>query len=722
MQPDAPVNSLQVLLRQVEELGRENAALRLKLELTPSERLLQETLSKDIQQFVEGSVKEVSAFGNVPAEVEHAHNALTEMCTQNLRLEEKISALEREIVPALREERDMLHQRCVELALENEKLTASESVQNKILSKKLEDATQIEIQLRSELTQLSQSYALSTVFVKNRLESIGCGLRDANTLKAESASLQHVVTSLQNQINQLHEGHRLELQNLLADHSINLQTINETHLELSTSFDEIKAQMLFYVDKNHELVKQIDTLKRQLEDKTREDEKFDLPGFQELKRRRLEIDQVSARPETIRHELIQFWYDGHERIEKLEEVCKSNGGLKTALAEALERVAELERGRGACVDSVAALTKEVQRLREEVIQLRSDTFGLNAENNALVTHLTKSMSNEETNETMNACMQLREKASHFAQLNAQAVADPKAIEAALRQAQELKHEISELVKQKEQLLNIIGMREQRLESLKRTETSILGGVPQVDRDVVATTICDEEGSSSPSSSMIDPFFARETNTHIHQLEQAVCEARLVRCAHESFLEDMLKVVDGITEVAICFADLASRQVCLIDSVANRQVEATKRIAVLEDRKDNEGTPHADSIDAITTLLKRQLACIQDAVESESRQHAVAETKYVQALLTELQTEQAFFSSSKRRFEELIKHHPSQLVQRFASVSGVWTAAMEARSNQQSAKFNSPKDTPIVEAILKIMQKESVAVPLLSEIPSSHLVF
>ncbi|GET86521.1 hypothetical protein, conserved [Leishmania tarentolae] len=235
------------------------------------------------------------------------------------------------------------------------------------------------------------------------------------------------------------------------------------------------------------------------------------------KRQRAEQD-ANSNPTSIRGELTKFWYEGRDRIRELERQLQTMCTAETNLRVSQGRVAQLEQRKAALLGNLAALSAEVDRRREEEKKLRAQCAGVEAERDQLLMSVAKTIgSHISETELRDCCRAIRDAATRVAAASATVVADPQAIEEALRRAQKLKSEVAQLQRQKDQLQRFIELHEDRVRALLEQEALLLvrdsGGPATATFPQVGTNIAIK---GAPETASATAFSLPQFLEHIRQ--------------------------------------------------------------------------------------------------------------------------------------------------------------------------------------------------------------
>jgi hypothetical protein len=218
------------------------------------------------------------------------------------------------------------------------------------------------------------------------------------------------------------------------------------------------------------------------------------------KRQRAEQD-ASSNPSSIRGELTKFWYEGRDQIRELERQVRTLQTTQDDLRVSQGRVAQLEQRKAVLADNLAALATEVDRRREEERALRAHCAGLEAERDRLLASVAMTLEPVMSEQELRACCTtIREAATRVAATSATVVADPHAIEEALRRSQKLKTEVAQLQRQKDQLQRFLQLREDRVCALLEQEALFLSEQQQRRSSAHGSPPLDSEEGRQPSSS------------------------------------------------------------------------------------------------------------------------------------------------------------------------------------------------------------------------------
>ncbi|CCW65228.1 unnamed protein product [Phytomonas sp. EM1] len=193
-----------------------------------------------------------------------------------------------------------------------------------------------------------------------------------------------------------------------------------------------------------------------------------------IKRTRVETSQNPQSDESIRTRYVRFWHDGHARVAALEQRVHELESTEGATRVLQGRIAQFERERTNLTVQLVNLADALSEVRETNHQLRAQYVGLEVERDQLLARLTEALGGTMQHDELVACSSaIREAASRQSAASATTITDPEGLQQAMRQTRELKNEIVQLQRQKENLLRCITLREDRVEAMLKREAMLV---------------------------------------------------------------------------------------------------------------------------------------------------------------------------------------------------------------------------------------------------------
>ncbi|KPI86519.1 hypothetical protein ABL78_4421 [Leptomonas seymouri] len=493
--------------KSMEELLRENASLRARLSLSDEQRVMQGVLREQLQQFFQRVAEEERASQEVlkdsaqrdeenqvkdgsPSSVQVGGGAspslaytmssvLEEMQLGRQRAEEALARLQSCTVAPLHaqleaaeKEKQQLMARIAELEVSVANTPAPPLVAE------LKQLRASEALLRQQL-QEAQEAAAGTVGAFSK--SIEDGLSAASQVPELLGKMEALKEELRISHN-TQAAQRMLLEELERRHSVEREIENAFHKEETNMLKErvgyLESELRAAVAREAAVAAERDAkdaqrLAAQNEVKVLAQQHSEAQQALAQKRQRAEQD-ASSNPSSIRGELTKFWYEGRDQLRALERQVRTLQSTQADLRVTQGRVAQLEQRKAALTDNIAALATEVDRRRDEERQLRAHCAGLEAERDRLLTSVAMTIGPVMSEQELRACCAtIREAATRVAATSATVVADPHAIEEALRRSQKLKSEVAQLQRQKDQLQRFLQLREDRVRALMEQEALIL---------------------------------------------------------------------------------------------------------------------------------------------------------------------------------------------------------------------------------------------------------
>ncbi|RNF03099.1 Viral A-type inclusion protein [Trypanosoma conorhini] len=471
------------------QLLAENARLKARVGVPEGERVLQEVLQEQLRRFFDdarrtledamsravvlGSHAEEADAGEGEGETRRV-SALVEtlqvLGEQNEGLLRQMSEMQtRSVVElngkveALAAERDTLRQRVLQLEEEVAAATATGEQPPSLLAE-LRHLRESEALLRQQLEELRRRGEAS-VAETNRI--VADGLHGALQLPHLLEQLGEARTRLR-QVEAERELFRLQMEEAQGRGGLR-QALREEQLadevalrestvrELRARVTALEAREAAEAEAHKATVAQLEATVAAL--RTRHASPDEALA---TKRRRLEAE-VGDDPNSVRREFITFWFEGRAELQQLREKERLLRGTQ-------ERLTQLERTRATVTRRLVTLADEIGRVREENQALRAQSVGLEVERDYLRGSLAAAISHHMQEEELRQCSTaIRDAAVKAAAASLSVVADPQAIQQAMRQSQELKNEVAQLVKQREKLHRYIALHEERITALATRE-------------------------------------------------------------------------------------------------------------------------------------------------------------------------------------------------------------------------------------------------------------
>ncbi|KEG07393.1 Viral A-type inclusion protein [Trypanosoma grayi] len=489
------------------QLLAENAQLKTRVGIPEHERVLHDVLQEQLQRFfgdVKRTLEAVMSQGCAEGEV-HAGGgsqqvlalveAMRVLGTQNEELLQQMNEMQAQRVvslngqvEALGQERDMLRHRVIQLEEEVAAATAAAVVPNDAQLQEEEQQPQPAPALLAELRSLRAFDALLRHKLNEMQSRSEAATAEAEKLVKDGVDASLVVPRLLERVEELRVTlHRVEAERELlrlqvqesqgresVQHALRearledelelgratIQSLLERIAALEARVAAATAEAAARTDDIAQLHSTIETLRVQ---QTVADETL------ASKRRRLEQEMVDN-PDSVRRELVTFWREGREELQQLREEVQGLRAKERLLRSTQEELAQLERTRSTVTSKLVTLAEEIGRVREENQTLRAQYAGLEVERDYLRGSLAAALAHHMEAEDLQRCSEtIRDAAAKSAAASSNVVADPQAIQQAMRQSQELKNEVAQLTKQKEKLHRYISLREKRIGALMARE-------------------------------------------------------------------------------------------------------------------------------------------------------------------------------------------------------------------------------------------------------------
>ncbi|CUF98913.1 Hypothetical protein, putative [Bodo saltans] len=673
-------SSIKVLTHQLEVLAKENATLRGQISLSESEKLLQTAFTNGVLQLRNEFAEEHSIHGTsiVHSDTNSSIVALEEQCKKNLELDRRVSELESEILPPLRIEVDRLVAECEKLRKENTALREGETSQTLLLEQQLKCSQEAEMTLRNDLDSLRSQSSVTSQFVGATLRRLVDAIENVRADILVAGDKAAVVNSLERRHQQTVLDHASAIQAAIKDAQLSVESVKVQSNFLTSALDESSADISNKLVAIRLLEEGNNKLKARIVEMEAEGRSFDMPTYQDLKRRRLEVDSTAQDFVSRRRELIEFWFDGHEKIEFLEKEAHSARMLNADLHNARAELLAHRRDRSVAVESVVALSDEVERLRAELVQARSRALGLESENEILVRELSKLVASQLSAEEISvAANSIRIAGEQAAAATIQSVVDPVALQEALQRSQEIRQEIHQLAQRRDELLQCIQLRETRLTSLDATILQYQPTTP------LSTTSLDQETLLSELDTL-----RMELATAIHEKHELahaaeikvndlhdLLEAATAKAALQQLqLDASFFTAQSAVSIANCTSTAVIEQLGILD----RQYTAIQKMsadAMLASPICQSNVPQPNDLGTICNVLANHIQFMKEAVETESRRHSVHETEYILALLKELRNNEAMLSTSKQKYDEGLNTLHNRLAHELEAVKSSWSTSL-----------------------------------------------
>ena len=510
-QPGAS-SSIPHTINSVDELLRENAALRARLSLSDEQRVTQEVLREQLQEFFQRVAEEEranqevlsdSALNDGDSQVDGSPSSASpdEVARHSSR---PSSSLTRSVSAVLHHMQ--LGKRQAEEALEklqsqtvaplHAQLEAAQNEKKQLMTRiadlEMSMANTPAPPLVAELKQLRASEALLRQQLRETQEaaagtagSFHKSIEDGLSAARQVPELIGKMEALKEEVRMGHNvqaAQRVLLEELERRHAVEREVDSAFHKDESAMLQErvshLEAEVRAAVAREAAVISERDAKDTQLLAAQNEIKELVQQHSEEQqalaqKRQRAEQD-ASSNPSSIRGEMTKFWYEGRDQIRELEKKVRTLQLTQADLRVSQGRVAQLEQRKAMLADNLAALATEVDRRRDEERQLRAHCAGLEAERDRLLTSVAMTMGPVMSEQELRACCAtIREAATRVAATSATVVADPHAVEEALRRSQKLKSEVAQLQRQKDQLQRFLQLREDRVRALMEQEALLL---------------------------------------------------------------------------------------------------------------------------------------------------------------------------------------------------------------------------------------------------------
>ncbi|KAF5223925.1 hypothetical protein ECC02_003113 [Trypanosoma cruzi] len=496
----------------IPQLLAENARLKTKIGIPDNERVLQSVLQGQMQRFFDdarrtlenvmsnavvlGSKAEKEGKEENEGETQRV-SALVEtlrvLGAQNEEMVQKLSEMQTQCVAGLNGklevltcERDTLRQRV--LQLEEELAAASAEAtetgeQPPSLLAELRYLRASDALLRQQVEELRQRSEASTEEANKNVRE---GLHDTLKLPRLLEHLGEMRTRL-DQVETERELFRLQMEESQKRGGV-WHALREAQLEEKVALGQSTIQNLLTrvaaveareaeaqatAETHKETIARLENTIQSLQTKhTSSDEAL------ASKRRRVE-KEILDNPNSVRRELITFWQEGSDELRQLREEVEELREKERVLRTTQEKLTRMERTRSTVTNKLVTLAEEIGRVREENQSLRAQCVGLEVERDYLRSSLASAISHHMQEEELQHCSAaIRDAAVKAAAASLSVVADPQAIQQAMRQLQELKNEVAQLTKQREKIHRYITLHEERITALITREALLENEVTQ----------------------------------------------------------------------------------------------------------------------------------------------------------------------------------------------------------------------------------------------------
>lgn len=487
----------------IEELLRENTALKTRLQLSDEQRVTQEVLREQLHRFFEcvavheqGSQKLLADQGQDDEKKSDAPDdsagvarpsfmnaavseVLRRMQEEKQQAEAALAELQSDTVAPLRAQLEAMETEKQQLVARVAELEMSmSSTPAPPLMAELRQLRETEALLRQQLQECQASTAATVGAFRSTVENGLLAARQVPELIHAMEAIKEDVRTNQT----MQAAQRVLLEEMERRHAIECE-VEETYQKeeakvlrerIADLEDEASAaaeREAAFASERGAMEAQLAAAQDAIRQLTQQHSEEQVALAQ--KRQRAEQD-ASSNPTSIRGELTKFWYEGRDRIRELERQLQTMHTAEANLRVSQGRVAQLEQRKATLLGNLAALAAEVDRRREEEKRLRAQCAGVEAERDRLLMSVARTTgSHISETELRDCCRTIREAATRVAAASATVVADPQAIEEALRRAQKLKSEVAQLQRQKDQLQRFLELHEDRVRALLEQEALLL---------------------------------------------------------------------------------------------------------------------------------------------------------------------------------------------------------------------------------------------------------
>ncbi|CAD2222651.1 hypothetical protein, conserved [Angomonas deanei] len=474
----------------IQQLLEENAQLRTRLELSPTDRVVNEIVATQIRNFFSDAQDRARNLSNTLGEENtddekaDARTAASVLLLQlNGEKEEMLKQMEtiytsevqprNERIEALEKEKETLREKINELQM------ASAAAPPLAIVSEVKQLRETEALLRQhleesqkKLTEVSQQFSH---FVEEGVESN----RGIPKYVENVETLRHLLSEVQTSRQALQEESKEKLLQLAEVQKIELSNAHQQRMQAEEKSKELDSLFEMERQKNHQLELEKQTLANrvaELEEINRAQEALKESEVNlSLKRVRPE-GWSTENPSSIREELLQFWYDSQETIKQLTQKLSDREGKEKEVRMLRHQLVTTDRKQKASASHLVELESEVQSVRDELLKSRASCAGLEAERDLLMSSLSRVVGSDVNQYQINDCIRrIGVAASQAAASNTALVADPKELDRCAREAQSLKSEIRQLQRQKDNLNRFIEQCHQRIQVILQRELLHDGG-------------------------------------------------------------------------------------------------------------------------------------------------------------------------------------------------------------------------------------------------------
>ncbi|CBZ32176.1 hypothetical protein, conserved [Leishmania donovani] len=651
----------------IEELLRENTALKARLQLSDEQRVTQEVLREQLHRFFEcveaheqasqrvltdqrqddGEKSNAPDDGAGVARPSFMSAAVSEvlrrMQEEKQQAEAALAQLQSDTVAPLHAQLEAMEKEKQQLVARVAELEMSmSSTPAPPLMAELRQLRETEALLRQQLQECQASTAATVGTFRSTVENGLLAARQVPELIHAMETIKENVRTNQT----MQAAQRVLLEEMERRHAIERE-IEETYRREETKVlreriaslkDEVSAaaeREAAFASERGAMEAQLAAAQDSIRQLTQQHSEEQVALAQ--KRQRAEQD-ASSNPTSIRGELTKFWYEGRDRIRELERQLQTMHTAEANLRVSQGRVAQLEQRKAALLGNLAALAAEVDRRREEEKKLRAQCAGVEAERDRLLMSVAKTTgSHISETELRDCCRTIREAATRVAAASATVVADPQAIEEALRRAQKLKSEVAQLQRQKDQLQRFLELHEDRVRALLEQEALLL--------------VRDSKGGPATATS---PQMGSNT-----AIKGAPESASTTAFSLPQFLEHIRQ---GANDVFLQNEDAAVRAVRPGGKRgSNRHANASGEVS-----HDSSVTPHRDSFLSLHQQFvqsqERLLASHRDLLEARN------ENRRIQAELDSTRSEHAAAAATEEKARRSLEAANAALTHRTTSLT------------------------------------------------------
>ncbi|TPP52628.1 hypothetical protein CGC20_35820 [Leishmania donovani] len=651
----------------IEELLRENTALKARLQLSDEQRVTQEVLREQLHRFFECVAAHEQASQRVltdqrqddgeksnapddgagvarPSFMSAAvSEVLRRMQEEKQQAEAALAQLQSDTVAPLHAQLEAMEKEKQQLVARVAELEMSmSSTPAPPLMAELRQLRETEALLRQQLQECQASTAATVGTFRSTVENGLLAARQVPELIHAMETIKENVRTNQT----MQAAQRVLLEEMERRHAIERE-IEETYRREETKVlreriaslkDEVSAaaeREAAFASERGAMEAQLAAAQDSIRQLTQQHSEEQVALAQ--KRQRAEQD-ASSNPTSIRGELTKFWYEGRDRIRELERQLQTMHTAEANLRVSQGRVAQLEQRKAALLGNLAALAAEVDRRREEEKKLRAQCAGVEAERDRLLMSVAKTTgSHISETELRDCCRTIREAATRVAAASATVVADPQAIEEALRRAQKLKSEVAQLQRQKDQLQRFLELHEDRVRALLEQEALLL--------------VRDSKGGPATATS---PQMGSNT-----AIKGAPESASTTAFSLPQFLEHIRQ---GANDVFLQNEDAAVRAVRPGGKRgSNRHANASGEVS-----HDSSVTPHRDSFLSLHQQFvqsqERLLASHRDLLEARN------ENRRIQAELDSTRSEHAAAAATEEKARRSLEAANAALTHRTTSLT------------------------------------------------------